>query len=85
MKRSVFSMRSLSGAMLTALLGMLGFSSCHTQKAPKETPVEINPDQPRIIAMYGTPTSRYTVKEVTFDSTAVDSVATDITPRNSIR
>lgn len=66
MKKVIFSARNITGAILSALLGMLGFSACNTHKTvkSKEAPTTIERDEPTIIAMYGTPIGRYQIMKV---------------------
>lgn len=75
MKKIIFSARNITGALLSSLLGLLGFSACNTHKTAKsaDTPDQIERSEPTIIAMYGTPVGRYQIMKV-------DSVKPDEEP-----
>lgn len=79
----VLNFRGLTAALLSAMLGLLGFSACRSQKADKH-PVdtqepEIVEPEPQIRLMYGTPNSRFRI----IDTVPVDTNATNSTPDNT--
>lgn len=63
MKKIVFTTRNIVGMVLSGLLGLLGFSACNSQKSASSggDKSESFDREPRIIAMYGAPQSKFRV------------------------